>query len=667
MKKTILTTLAAAMFSSATLATNGVAGIGAEAAPASDHWSTFASDFENSFPKENNTIKHVAREDFKRTLYVDATAGKDSNRGTSASAPLKTLSALEALSLKPGDRVLLKGGATYRGTIELVDLNKKGDAPILIGSYGEGKALIDFAGYPAGVKIENTSNVTVADLKLTANGGPASTGYMLREGDEAERYRYGVFVNSVGSKMKGITIFNVDMRDIYYYNEGDKNTPTHIRPCRMWSTNGEAEYGWGIRALSRSKVGGGGIDGLTIKDCHIKDVSHTGIKVNGTRETPISNVLIEGCTILDAGGPGSQFGGVFDAVMRRCKTVNSGSRSEPRKWGRGSGMWTHTCENFIFEHNLFQNAQGIADCCGGHIDIGCKDVVMQYNLSKDNAGGFVEILGRNQNCSYRYNISINDGWRNPTDNAQDAFWQWEAKAVDAQGNDMRKIIGKYGCLITVNGHTNKFFEGPFQSYIYNNTIVCSADRKDRFTNGFIFEIASSAEGVLVANNIFWVPQQMKYSGSARFYKEGDLIDKAYDLRKPTGETDGDGKPVVRDLTASEIDALDHVISNNLYQLYDPQHPQGENALPYNTEVAESKNRYYDKHALGGDPGFRKNANWERAEDLIPSAASVVNRGIAIPKLSSDKSEQGLIQGLQLSKDFFGNTITTPIVGACVAE
>jgi hypothetical protein len=38
-------------------------------------------------------------------------------------------------------------------------------------------------------------------------------------------------------------------------------------------------------------------------------------------------------------------------------------------------------------------------------------VTIQYNLSLDNEGGFVEILGDCVNSIYRYNVSINDGSR----------------------------------------------------------------------------------------------------------------------------------------------------------------------------------------------------------------------------------------------------------------
>ena len=41
--------------------------------------------------------------------------------------------------------------------------------------------------------------------------------------------------------------------------------------------------------------------------------------------------------------------------------------------------------------------------------------MFQYNYSYNNEGGFAEVLGDNINCGYRYNISVNDGYREDPD------------------------------------------------------------------------------------------------------------------------------------------------------------------------------------------------------------------------------------------------------------
>ena len=85
--------------------------------------------------------------------------------------------------------------------------------------------------------------------------------------------------------------------------------------------------------------------------------------------------------------------------------------------------------------------------------------------------------------------------------------------------------------------------------------------------------------------------------------------------------------------------------------------------------------YIDDKALGGNPEFL-NPKGENAKDFIPKNKAVIERGIKINKLHSDKTSYGLSTlssdkaegtalGLELKYDFFHRPITTPIVGACV--
>ena len=84
-------------------------------------------------------------------------------------------------------------------------------------------------------------------------------------------------------------------------------------------------------------------------------------------------------------------------------------------WKRGSGLWPFDCQDVVIQENRFLNAHGPGDSYGAHIDYGNENVVLQYNFSYHNEGGFVEILGDNIRCGYRYNISVNDGYREDPD------------------------------------------------------------------------------------------------------------------------------------------------------------------------------------------------------------------------------------------------------------
>ena len=68
---------------------------------------------------------------------------------------------------------------------------------------------------------------------------------------------------------------------------------------------------------------------------------------------------------------------------------------------------------------------------------GNKNLVYQYNYSEDNEGGFVEILGKNVNVGYRYNLSVGDGWRKRGTQMGQIFWfaGWSGDPQNPVGSD----------------------------------------------------------------------------------------------------------------------------------------------------------------------------------------------------------------------------------------
>jgi hypothetical protein len=72
------------------------------------------------------------------TYYVDSKAGDDAAAGTSATTPWKSLDAVNAADLKPGDTVNFKRGSSFTGPLTL---SAKGTAakPIVVRAYGKGK------------------------------------------------------------------------------------------------------------------------------------------------------------------------------------------------------------------------------------------------------------------------------------------------------------------------------------------------------------------------------------------------------------------------------------------------------------------------------------------------------------------------------------------------
>ncbi|MFR9566848.1 MAG: hypothetical protein SNH13_06295 [Rikenellaceae bacterium] len=600
--------------------------------------------FADSFAEENDTIKFSVTSNNTygvtlsgNTIYVDAENGSDSNSGANSTNAIKTLTKLNSMSISSGDQILLCGGQTHTGTIELKSISVSGNKWIHVGSYGSQKACIDAVGQLAGINIQNTSNVIVSDVKISANGGASNS----------SKARYGIYVYANGATtMENIVMYNVDIRNIFYFSEGDASIPTD-RPCRTWSANGSDYYGYGIVGIAGATTPTTYLNDITIEECNINNVSNIGIQFRGGDWNgglgEIYQLNITGSTCSYSGGPGSNFWRVFDSEMTNTRISNSGDPSDPRNWGRGSGMWLIYCKNFLFEGNIFENASGIADSCGAHIDLENENVVIQRCLSRNNAGGFIELLGDNKNCAYRYNISIGDGWRNTSDTGQYSYWGWDGSNNSATPGVLMSISGYY---------EGEQFQGPYQSYIYNNTIVLDEKMNAAgYTNPMKFEIATTTVGLVVANNIFWVPERMTTTSSTHT-ASGGTYENAFDFKISASGT-------VRAMTTAEINAMDLVIDNNLFEVYNANYASGYLSLPEN---------YWCDGDLNGDPGF-KNVSGTDAEDMIPTNSSVINSGIAIEQLSTDSYglEYGDGNGLNMTKDFFGNTITTPIVGAVVCQ
>ena len=79
------------------------------------------------------------------TAYYVAAAGSDSNSGTSASAPWKTIAHVEAAepSLEAGACVFFNGGDVWKEQLNISGVNGSSSLPITFGSYGTGRPVID--------------------------------------------------------------------------------------------------------------------------------------------------------------------------------------------------------------------------------------------------------------------------------------------------------------------------------------------------------------------------------------------------------------------------------------------------------------------------------------------------------------------------------------------
>ncbi len=496
-------------------------------------------------------------------------------------APWKSLEKANSAKLQAGDRVLLAGGQTFRGQLSFGGLTGTADAPIVFASYppaagpGDLRATVDGRGYVAAVHLKNSRHIRISDLVVTADGGGLRSGHPAKA-----EMRCGVLVEADATgRYEGFQLTNLWVKDVAF------EEPGFVRPQADVNTaNGTVRYGWGIRFI----VKGADVQmsGVAVTDCQIENVNHTGLKFTAP-SNGIQEVNVERIRVLHSGGPGVQMSGVRGGHFSELYVNGSGSTRDTRNWGRGSGLWTWGSSDVVIEKSQFLNANGPGDSAGVHIDYNCRNVVVQYNLSANNAGGFCEVLGNNFNCAYRYNVSVNDGHR-------------------VKGRNGAFQEGKTFWLSGYTGNSPR--RGPFNTYFYNNTIYVSDEIVANIA------VAPTAEGVLIANNIFCL------KGRSQLVMG--------DQSRP------DSGPAR---------ALKNVVFENNLFLRKDNWPAGVGIQ--------------DRAPLVGDPEFLK-AGGLSLEDYTPRNALLVkNRGVRIAKIPHD--DLGLSVGLDMVRDILGRRIPGP--------
>jgi len=115
-----------------------------------------------------------------------------------------------------------------------------------------------------------------------------------------------------------------------------------------------------------------------------ENVEISGIKIRS--EAKDSSDYTHDVTILnnrlkDIGGPGIQPGKCINVMVKGNVVDHSGSLSDSRMHGRGSGIWPWYCRDVLIEHNKFMYAHGKMDSHEAYIDHHCFNVIIQYNMS----------------------------------------------------------------------------------------------------------------------------------------------------------------------------------------------------------------------------------------------------------------------------------------------
>lgn len=330
------------------------------------------------------------------TYYVDSLSGSDENPGTSEKAAFRTLEKLNALVFEPGDRILFRAGTRYEGQFEPKG-SGSAEAPVVVETYGEGaRPKIEGRGVKQHtVLLDGVSYWEVNDLEVTNSGetpNPGRNGVVINARDKGDVHH--VYLrNLVVHAVNGSCVKNEGAGNGIYWSCGGDRIPTRF------------------------------VD-LRIEECHVYDCQRNGITGNGNSDRnkwyPSLGVVIR--NNLVEGVPGD---GIVPIACDGALVEWNVVRDSPdllRIEDAAAGIWPWSCDNTVIQYNEVSAQNAKWDAQGFDSDYNCRNTVIRFNYSHDNAGGFVMICNEGNTLGQPYNIgttgtrvignvSVNDGLR----------------------------------------------------------------------------------------------------------------------------------------------------------------------------------------------------------------------------------------------------------------
>lgn len=374
--------------------------------------------------------------------YVDAASGSDANSGGAPASAWKTLAKVNATTLGPGDRVLLRAGQVWLN--QYLDLRGSGTAssPIVVGSYGSGaRPRIDFGntsvgGEGFGVRITNGSFWHVQNLEITSGSQATS----LR--------RNGILILGAGAgggAFSHIRVVNNWIHHIYGNDRRSGGINIHAR-----QSSGAVESTW---------------DDVLIQDNIVDDVADTGIQtmtdslLSGSTWThridAFTHLVIRGNAVTAVHR---------DGILARASTGALVERNTTDRIGKYTtvdtavvkylpavsvvaAQWAYSSDRATFQYNQASRTRRIdGDGQPWDFDVDVTNSVYQYNYSYLNEGGTLLLMNDTSGNVFRYNISQDD-----LDRSGGAFSiPFGGGSLDVYNNVIFRSAGSTGRLTTSN-------------------------------------------------------------------------------------------------------------------------------------------------------------------------------------------------------------------------
>lgn len=388
--------------------------------------------------------------DLCTTYYVSSRTGNDANDGKSREHAFATLSAVNRLTLRPGDNVLLEAGSVFAGQYLRITNSGTKDAPIVIGSYGEGDLpRIDAEGngiwyqdygqpldspthvyrdyVSSSVLLYDAEYVTVQDLEIT-NRGTEIPGETYSAPHKMNRTGVAVVAKDRGVR-SGITLRNLFIHDVNG-NVYDKHM------------NNGGIYATVLKPTEEAASGVARYRDFLVEGCFVYRTSRWGIAVGYTyqhekfqgvelaEETFLKygheNLVIRDNYVKETGGDGITAMYALRPLVEHNMTdsvaceINDRIYREPenRAGKVAAAIWPWKCKDALFRYNEAVDTRLNQDGMAYDADSG-DGTVYEYNYSRANEGGCVMFcLQEAVHNTFRHNVSFDDlgGTISPSEN-----------------------------------------------------------------------------------------------------------------------------------------------------------------------------------------------------------------------------------------------------------
>ena len=310
------------------------------------------------------------------TYYVSP-SGNDSNRGTSASAPWKSLAKVSSSTFTAGDEVLFQGGATFDGTLHMYKGGGTSGDPVVYGSYGSGRATIN-SGTADAVMTYNVGGFKIENLVIVGK----SNGNNAQEGLRIE-------ANEKNTDLPAITVTGCDISG--YYGAG---------LCLLGDVTGA---GWTSESITYNTVHNNVVAGIFTSAAVSNELTGVDIGYDTVYDNPGTRSLV--CS-----GNGIMAGNLEGGLIEHDVAYNNGDTGSG-----GVGIWAYDSDRVTIQYcaSYDNHTEGV-DGDGFDFDADTSNSVMQYNYAANNdGGGFLNDQWKNDNVQannvIRFNIAQNNG------------------------------------------------------------------------------------------------------------------------------------------------------------------------------------------------------------------------------------------------------------------